>query len=116
MKSGGIDDLLTSEGKKVGTVKRLSDTESDYLYDPNQNGRPNAHWITENGQMKIFEKFDPASGKLRTKSYYLRGLLNRVEVFDSDGRLRGIVNYPDGTKPQSVELPRKRKLVEFIPR
>mgnify|MGYP005855385959 CR=1 FL=1 len=115
-KRGSTDDLRAPNGAKVGTVTKLSETESDYVYDPQQDGRPEAHWITENGQMKVFEKFDSISGKIRTRSFYLRGLLNRVEVFDADGRVRGIVNYPDGLKPQSVELPAKRKLVEFLPK
>ena len=116
LKSGDTDDLKLSSGEKVGTVRRLSPNEQEYIYDKNQDGRPENRWLTEDSQFKIFEKFDPETGKLRTRSYYLKGVLNRIEVFAPDGSIRGVVNYPDGAIGRSVELPKKKKLVEFLER
>lgn len=116
LRSADIDDLKLATGEKVGTVRQLGANQQEYLYDRNQDGKPENRWITENSQIKIFEKFDPETGKLRARSYYLRGVLNRIEVFASDGSIRGIVNYPDGVIGRSVDLPRKKKLVEFLDR
>jgi len=114
VKRGEADDLLDANGKKIGDVRQLTPIQQEFVLDRNQDGRPESKWSTENGEYKIFEKFDEATGKLRTRAYYLKGNLNRIEVFASVGSLRGIVNYPDGKIARSVELPRKGKLVEFM--
>jgi hypothetical protein len=116
IKSAGAEPLVDSNGKKVGEVRRLSATELEYIYDPNSDGRPERRWVSENEQMKVFEKFDATTGVLRTRTYYLNGLVNRVEVYGADGRLRGVVNYPDGKEARSVELPARGKLIEYLPR
>jgi len=113
-KSPNDEYLTASGGKKVGVVTRLTDNESEFTYDPDQDGQPENRWRTKNGQIQTFDKFDPKTGRIRTRSHYLRGVLNRVEVFNADGSVRGIVNYPDGRQAESVELPRKKKLVEFV--
>lgn len=100
----------------MGFVKQLSETEREYSYDSDQDGRDEKRWVTNNGQMAVFERFDPRSGKIQSRSHYLKGKLNRVEIFFPDGRIRGIVNYPDGQIARSVELPERKKLVEFISR
>lgn len=115
LKSGESKEL-TANGKVVGSVRQISPSEQEFTYDKNRDDKPEYRWTTENTQFKIFEKFDPSSGKLRTRSHYLRGALNRIEVFNPDGSVRGIVNYPNGGGARSVELPKKKKLVEFINR
>lgn len=116
LRSAAIDDLKLATGEKVGTVRQLGASQQEYIYDRNQDGKPENRWITENSQIKVFEKFDSETGKLRTRSFYFRGTLNRIEVFASDGSIRGIVSYPDGVNGRSVELPKKKKLVEFLER
>lgn len=116
LRSADIDDLKLATGEKVGTVRQLGANQQEYIYDRNQDGKPENRWITENSHIKIFEKFDPETGKLRTRSYYLQGVLNRIEVFAPDTSIRGIVNYPDGVIGRSVDLPKKKKLVEFLDR
>lgn len=115
LKSGESKEL-TANGEVVGSVRQISPTEQEFTYDKNRDDRPEYRWTTENTQFKVFEKFDPATGKLRSRSHYLRGALNRIEVFGTDGSIRGIVNYPGGGDARSVELPKKKKLVEFINR
>lgn len=97
-------------------MKQLSTTEREHTYDADQNGVNEKRWLTRSGEMAIFERFDLQSGKIISRSHYLRGKLNRVEVFYPDGRLRAIVSYPDGHTARSVELPERKKLVEFISR
>ncbi|MFO1479324.1 MAG: hypothetical protein U1F40_03880 [Turneriella sp.] len=116
LKSADTDDLNLPTGEKVGTVRRINPNEQEYIYDRNQDGQPENRWIIENSQIKVFEKFDSKTGNLRTRSYYFRGILNRIEVFAPDGSIRGVVNYPDGVNGRSVDLPKKKKLVEFIDR
>lgn len=115
LKSGDIQDI-TANGEIVGSMRQVSPTEQEYTYDKNHDGRPENRWITENSEFRLFEKFDATTGKLRTRSHYLRGKLNRIEVFAPDGSIRGIVNYPDGQNGRSVDLPKKKKLVEFMNR
>ena len=116
LRPGESDNLYDSGGKKVGAVKQLSTTEREHTYDADQNGVNEKRWLTRSGEMTIFERFDLQSGKIISRSHYLRGQLNRVEVFYPDGRLRAIVSYPDGHTARSVELPERKKLVEFISR
>jgi|GEM_PF-2603608 len=107
---------LTANGQVVGSVRQISPSEQEFIYDKNRDDRPEYRWTTENSDFKVFEKFDTATTKLRSRSHYLRGKLNRIEVFNPDGSVRGVVNYPDGGVARSVELPRKKKLVEFMDR
>lgn len=116
LRSSDTEDLRLATGEKVGTVRQIGANQLEYLYDKNQDARPENRWLTENSQIKVFEKFDPETGKLRTRSHYLNGVLNRIEVFAFDGSIRGIVNYPDGKNGRSVDLPKKKKLVEFLNR
>lgn len=115
LKSGEVRELKAN-GEIVGSVRQISPTEQEFMYDKNQDGKPENRWTTENSDFKIFEKFDVSTGRLRTRSHYLRGVLNRVEVFNPDGTVRGIVSYPNGGEASSVELPKRKKLVEFMRR
>lgn len=107
---------LTANGQVVGTVRQISPTEQEFTYDKNRDDKPEYRWTTENSDFKVFEKFDQTTGRLRSRSHYLRGKLNRIEVFNADGSVRGLVNYPDGGVARSVELPGRKKLVEFMNR
>ncbi|MBS0617123.1 MAG: hypothetical protein JSR44_02990 [Spirochaetes bacterium] len=105
---------LTQNGREVGTIKQLENSEREYSYAPT--GRLEQRWTESKNQMKIFERFDPATGRIRSRSHYLQGRLNHVEVFNGDGSVRGIVSYPDGQTARTVELPKRGKLVEFVTR
>ena len=115
LKSGESKEL-NANGQAVGSVRQISPSEQEFIYDKNRDDRPEYRWTTDNTQFKVFERFDPDTGKLRSRSHYLQGTLNRVEVFNPDGTVRGIVNYPDGQVGRSVELPKRKKLVEFVDR
>lgn len=97
-------EALTQNGKEIGHVRQLNDTEREYVYDANRDGRPEYQWRTKADAIAVFEKFNPVSGKLVSRSHY------------RDGRIRGIVSYPDGKTARSVELPQRKRLVEFVSR
>ncbi len=111
-----VDEIrdIKVNGRIVGTVRQVSETEQEFMYDRNGDGKIDTRWMTENSRFKTFERLDLRTGGTRTRSHYLQGTLNRIEVYWPRGDVRGIVNYPNGRDAASVELPAKKKLVEFI--
>jgi len=110
----GEAEPLTADGKVVGSVQQVGTKEKEFLVDRNQDGKPEYRWRETGGVITLMERFDPATGALRTKIIYFQGKMNRVEVYNPDGSLRGVVNYTDQQKARSVELPQRGKLVEFL--
>ncbi len=116
LRPGDSDILRQSDGKEIGSVRQVNVTEREYFYDSNQDQKPEFQWKTKSGAMVVFEKFNTHTGKMSSRSYYVNGKLNYVEVYFPDGSMRGIVSYPDGQTARSVELPRRKRLVEFVSR
>lgn len=106
---------LTENGQQVGTVKGLSGGEQEFTYSK-PSSATSWRWIETKGQFKTFERFDAQTGRLQSRSHYFQGKLNRVEIMNPDGSVRGTVSYPDGKTARTVELPKNGKVVEFIAR
>lgn len=114
LKPGESEPLINEAGRQVGTVTQITLREKEYIQDADRNGMPEYKWQTKDEKFTAFDRYDTKTGKLRSRSYYVEGKLNRIEVYTEAGKIRGIVSYPDGVHGRSVELPERRRLVEFI--
>jgi hypothetical protein len=106
--------LKDKAGKVFGTRYQLADKSERLVIDADQNGVPEKQYVFADEVLTSSEHFYP-DGKIRVRTLYLRGNANRSEVYRPDGSLQGVAYHNGQDGVDAVDLPGKKRRVEFLP-